>query len=305
MKNLLIKRFGQSVIVLWGLMTVTFFLIQLAPGGPFDEERPLPEQAKAALEAHYGLSDPILVQYGKYLKNALQGDLGPSYSHPGYGVSELIADSLPVSLELGLFAWLLSWTLGVPLGVWCAAKRQTFWDKIGLTTSTVVLCLPSFMLGPILMLCLAVGLGIGSVCGWYSWEDRILPVLTIGLIHAAYVFRLTRMGIVSVLDQDFIRMARAKGCSENRVLFVHALKGGLMGLISAVGAQLAGLISGSFVVETIFHIPGLGRHFVYAAFNRDYTLILGTTLLYGLLILMGNFLSDVLQIVLNPRLRSK
>jgi oligopeptide transport system permease protein len=303
MLSLIVKRLGQSIFVIFGLMTVTFFLIQLAPGGPFDEERPLPPQAKAALEAHYGLSDPLWVQYGQYVKNILKGDLGPSYSHPGYGVSELIAQSFPVSVELGLLAWLLSWLVGIPAGVLSAARRSTWWDKLGLSLSTVILCIPSFMLGPLLMLGLAVGLGIGNVCGWYTWEDRILPVLTIGIIHSAYVFRLVRMGMGEVLDQDFIRMARAKGCSEARVLFVHGLRGGLLGVTSAVGAQLAGLISGSFVVETIFHIPGLGKHFVQGAFNRDYTLILGTTLLYGVMILAGNLLSDVLQVALNPRLR--
>jgi oligopeptide transport system permease protein len=194
--------------------------------------------------------------------------------------------------------------VGIPLGVWAAEKQHRWFDRVCSTVSTLGLCLPTFVLGPLLMLGLAVGLGIGNVCGWGSWEDRLLPVLTLGLVHAAYVLRLTRGGMLEVLNQDFIRTARAKGLSEWTVLFKHALRGGLLSVVAFAGPQLSALVTGSFVVETIFHIPGLGRHFVQAAFNRDYTLILGTTLLYGALIIVMNLMADLVQAWLNPRLRA-
>lgn len=304
MLQLIIRRLLQAIPVLFLIATATFFLIHLAPGGPFHQERPLSPQVLEALNAHYGLNDPWIIQYGRYLNHLLHGELGPSYGHPGHTVNELIAQSLPVSMELGLWAWFFSLIVGIPLGVWAAEKQHRWFDRVCSTVSTLGLCLPTFVLGPLLMLGLAVGLGIGNVCGWGSWEDRLLPVLTLGLVHAAYVLRLTRGGMLEVLNQDFIRTARAKGLSKWTVLFKHALRGGLLSVVAFAGPQLSALVTGSFVVETIFHIPGLGRHFVQAAFNRDYTLILGTTLLYGALIIVMNLIADLMQAWLNPRLRA-
>ncbi len=300
---LILRRLLQAVPVLLLIATVTFFLIQLAPGGPFHHERPLPAQVLEALNEHYGLNDPWWVQYTRYLKNLLHGDLGPSYGHPGHRVSDLIAQSLPVSMELGLWAWAFSLLVGIPFGVWAAHWHKRSFDHAVSMISTLGICLPTFVLGPLLMLGLAVHLGIGNVCGWAMWEDRLLPVLTLGLVHAAYIFRLTRAGVLDILNQDFIRTARAKGLSESLILFKHALKGGLLTVVAFTGPQLSALVTGSFVVETIFHIPGLGRHFVQAAFNRDYTLILGTTVLYGALIILTNLLSDIMQAWMNPKLR--
>lgn len=299
----ILKRLLQAIPVLWVIATLTFFLIRLAPGGPFHQERPLSPQVLEALNAHYGLNDPWIVQYGHYLLHLLQGDLGPSYSHPGHSVTTLVAHSFPISIELGMWAWLFSLGLGIPLGVWAAAKQYSPWNALITAVSTLGLCLPTFVLGPILMLLLAVGLGIGSVCGWGSWQDLILPVMTLGLVNAAYIIRLTRGGMIDILGQDFIRTAKSKGLPPWKILFKHGLKGGLLSVVAFTGPQLAGLISGSFVVETVFHIPGLGRHFVQGAFNRDYTLILGTTLLYGALILIANLISDIIQMWMNPRIR--
>ena len=302
--SIFFQRLLQSVFVLLLIATATFFLVQLAPGGPFHQERPLPLQVLEALNTHYGLNDPWWAQYGRYLKNLLNGDLGPSYSHPGHSVQHIIAQSFPISLTLGVLAWLFSLGVGIPMGVWAAQCEHTLPDRLITTLFTLGLCLPTFVLGPLLMLGLAVGLGIGHVCGWGSWRDLILPVLTLGLVQSAYIVRLTRGGMAEILHQDFIRTARAKGLPERIVLFKHALKGGLSSVVAFAGPQLSALITGSFVVESIFHIPGLGKHFVQGAFNRDYTLIVGTTLLYGALILLTNCLADVAQLVINPQSRS-
>jgi oligopeptide transport system permease protein len=303
MLTFILKRLLQAIPVLWVIATATFFMIRLTPGGPFHQERPLPPQVLEAIEKHYGLRDPLWTQYTRYLKNLIQGDLGPSYAHPGYNVTSLIKQSFPISIELGLYAWILALFIGIPIGVWAAAHQNQLFDKMATILSTVGLCIPTFVLGPILILILALHLGIGNVCGWHTIEDRLLPVLTLGLVHCAYIIRLTRNGMLETLNQEFIRTAYSKGLSTHTVLFKHALKSGLTSVIAFTGPQLSALITGSFVIETIFHIPGLGRHFVQGAFNRDYTLILGTTLLYGVIIVIMNLGADLLQAWMNPKLR--
>lgn len=297
------KRFLQAIPVLWLIITATFFMIRLAPGGPFHQERPLPPQVLEAIETHYGLRDPLFTQYVRYLKHLMHGELGPSYAHPGHDVTELIEKSFFISIELGLLAWLFSLCIGLPLGIWAAAYQNKLFDRVVVTASTIGLCIPTFVLAPLLILTLALKLGIGNVCGWQSIEDRLLPVLALGLVHTAYIIRLTRNGMLNVLNQDFIKTAYSKGLSKKAVLFKHALKGGLNSVIAFTGPQLSALITGSFVIETIFHIPGLGRHFVQGAFNRDYTLILGTTLLYGVIIIGMNLCADLVQFWINPKIR--
>jgi len=296
------RRVAQSVIVLFVIITVTFFMVRFAPGDPFSAERKMPEHIKQSLMAHYGLDQPLLVQYGRYLGNLLKGDLGPSFTGTR-SVNQILAAAFPVSLELGGWALLIALGIGLPVGIVAAVFRNTLADYIPMSMAMVGICLPTFVLGPILALVFGVWLGWFNVSGWFMPLDRVLPATTIGLVYAAVIARITRGGMLEVLSQDFIRTAQAKGVPFPRIIVVHTLKGGLLPVVSFLGPALAGIISGSFVVETIFQIPGMGREFVNSAFNRDYTLVLGTVILYAALITAANLLVDVVQVVLNPRLR--
>jgi oligopeptide transport system permease protein len=294
----------QAIPVILVVITVTFFLVRAAPGGPFSSEKAVSPQVKAALEAQYNLDQPVLQQYFTYLSDLVQGDMGPSFRYPGRDVSELILQGLPITAELGLYALLVAVIIGTLAGVFAALKPNTLQDYIPMSLSMIGICMPSFLLGPLLVLIFGVWLGWLPVSGWgNATGDKILPSLTLGFMYAAYISRLSRAGMLEVLSQDYLRTARAKGLPEHVVIIKHALRGGLLPVISFLGPAFAGLLSGSFVVETIFQIPGLGRFYVQAAFNRDYTMILGTTVFLASLIVVFNLLSDVVAAWLNPRLR--
>jgi oligopeptide transport system permease protein len=278
-------------------------MIRFVPGGPFTAERAIPPEILRNLEAHYGLDQPLWRQYATYLGSVLRGDLGPSFKYTNRSVNEIIADKLPVSLELGAWALLIALALGVPLGILAAIRRNTWLDYLCSAIGMVGICVPVFVGGPLLALLFGIHLRWVNVSGWYDWSDRLLPAFTLGLAYAAYLMRLTRGGMLEVLNQDYIRTARAKGASELRVVLRHALRGGLLPVIAFLGPATAGILTGSFVIETIFQIPGLGREFVNSAFNRDYTLILGTVILYASLIILCNLVVDVAQVWLNPKLK--
>src|SRR5690606_22413478 len=237
------------------------------------------------------------------LGGVLRGDLGPSFKYPNRTVNEIIASKLPVSLELGLTALVIALVLGLLLGIVAAIHRNSWIDYLCSSVAMTGICVPTFVMGPLFVLGFAIHLRWFNASGWFSPDDRILPAATLGLVYAAYVARLTRGGMLEVLNQDFIRTARAKGASEFRVIFRHALRGGLLPVVSFLGPAIAGILTGSFVIETIFQIPGLGREFVNSAFNRDYTLVLGTVILYASLIIMLNLVVDVVQVWLNPKLK--
>jgi oligopeptide transport system permease protein len=296
------RRIVQSVLVIFIIITVTFFMVRFAPGDPFSAERKMPEHIKERLMAHYGLDQPLMVQYGNYLSQLVQGDLGPSFTETR-SVNQILAATFPVSLELGSWALLIALGIGLPVGILAAVFRNTLADYIPMSMAMIGICLPTFVLGPILALIFGVWLGWFNVSGWFVPSDRVLPALTIGLVYAAVIARITRGGMLEILSQDFIRTAQAKGVPFIRIILLHTLKGGLLPVISFLGPALAGIISGSFVVETIFQIPGMGREFVSSAFDRDYTLVLGTIILYAVLITAANLLVDIVQVVLNPRLR--
>ncbi len=294
----------QAIPVILVVITVTFFLVRAAPGGPFASEKAVSEQVRAALEAQYNLDQPMLQQYFTYLSDLMRGDLGPTFRYPGRDVSEMIMQGLPVTAELGLYALLVAVVIGILAGVFASLKPNTLQDYIPMSFSMVGICMPSFLLGPLLVLVFSIWLGWLPVSGWGNTPgDKILPSLTLGAMYAAYISRLSRSGMLEVLSQDYLRTARAKGLPEHVVIMKHALRGGLLPVISYLGPAFAGLLSGSFVVETIFQIPGLGRFYVQAAFNRDYTMILGTTVFLATLIVTFNLLSDILAAWLNPRLR--
>ncbi len=303
MSIFLLKRLLTMLPVLWATVTLTFLLIRLAPGGPFTAERRYPPQAIAQINRHYGLDRPLHVQYARYLGGLLRGDLGPSLKYPGRTVNGIIAETFPVSLELGVWALLVALLIGLTAGIAASLRPHTALDTVPMTLAMVGICIPSFVLGPLLVLIFALGLGWVNASGWSSPSDRILPAITLGAAYAAYIARLARAGMLDVLPQDFIRTARSKGLSEARVIGIHALKPGIFPVISFLGPAVAGLISGSFVTETIFNIPGLGRMFVTGAFNRDYTLVLGLVVFYSALVILFNTLVDVVLALLNPRVR--
>ena len=297
------RRLLQIIPVLWIIITATFFMIRFVPGGPFTAEKAVTPEILRNLEAHYGLNKPLYQQYFDYMGSLLRGDLGPSFKYPNRTVNEIIGDKLPTSLELGFISLAIALTIGITLGTLAAVKRNSWLDYVCSSTAMIGICVPTFVLGPLLVLTFAIRFQWLNASGWYGPSDRILPCLTLGCVYAAYIARLTRGGMLEVLNQDYIRTARAKGASEARVVFKHALRGGLLPVVSFLGPGIAGILTGSFVIETIFQIPGLGREFVNSAFNRDYTLVLGTVILYASLIVILNLVVDVVQIWLNPKLK--
>lgn len=281
-------------------------MVHSAPGGPFDEEKAVSPEVLLKLNERYNLNEPLMVQYFDYLGNVLQGDFGPSFRYPSRSVTELISIGLPITFELALYAILFALMLGIIAGVISSLRPNTAYDYIPMTVAMAGICIPSIILGPSLTLIFGIWLNWFPVTGWGDIPgDKILPTITLGTAYAAYCARLTRGGMLEILNQDFIRTARAKGLSEFRVVVVHALRGGLTPVIAFLGPAMAGLLAGSFVVETIFGIPGLGRFYVEAAFNRDYTMILGTSIFFSCLIISFNLLSDLVAASLNPRLRDQ
>ena len=298
------RRLLQALPTLWLVATATFVLLRLAPGGPFDDEKPVSPEIKAQIEAHYGLDEPLHIQYFQFLGNILHGDLGPSYKYAGWDVQEIIAQSFPVSLELGLWALLLALIIGIPIGSIAALRHKKSTDNILMGIATVGICLPSFVIAPILILVFSLQLGWFNPIGWVSASDRVLPVLSLSLLYVAYIARLSRGGMLDVLQQDYIRTARAKGITSWLIIVRHALRTALLPVLSYIGPTAAGLISGSFVVETIFFIPGIGPFFVNAALNRDYTMVMGTVLFYAVLIILFNLIVDLIQMWMQPRTRN-
>jgi len=297
-------RVLQAVPVILAVITVTFFLVRAAPGGPFDSEKAVSEQVRAALEARYKLDLPMHEQYLSYLGDLLKGDMGPSFYYPGRSVNDLIFQGLPITAELGLYALLFALIIGCFAGVFASLKPNTAQDYVPMSLAMVGICMPSFLLGPLLVLVFGIWLDLMPISGWGSSPgDKVLPSITLGAMYAAYIARLSRSGMLEVMNQDYLRTARAKGLPEHVVVLKHALRGGLLPVISYMGPAFAALLSGSFVVETVFQIPGLGRFYIQAAFNRDYTMILGTTVFLSTLIVVFNLLSDIIAAWLNPRLR--
>jgi oligopeptide transport system permease protein len=299
-------RLLQAIPVILAVITITFFLVRLAPGGPFDDEKEVIPEVKAALEAQYKLDLPLWQQYTAYLGDLASGDLGPSFKYPGRSVNELIWAGMPVTAELGLYALLVAVLIGVLAGVIASLRPNTAQDYIPMSAAMIGICMPSFLLGPILLLIFGIYLEWLPVSGWGDIPgDKVLPAITLGSTYAAYVARLSRAGMLEVLSQDYIRTARAKGMPQWQVVTRHALRGGMIPVVAFLGPAFAGVLAGSFVVETIFQIPGIGRFYVQAAFNRDYTMILGTTVFLSTLIVIFNLLSDILAAWMNPRLREQ
>ena len=304
MIGIILRRILIAIPVLIIVASITFFLTRLAPGGPFDAEKKLPQEVIDNLNEVYNLNAPIYEQFFDYFSNVIVGDFGPSFRYPGRSVSEMIYTGLPITFELAFYALMIAVALGIFSGVLAALKRNTFLDYFPMAIAMLGICVPTFLMGPILVLVFGINLEVLPVSGWDTLSgDKLLPSITLGFAYAAYIARLSRGGMLEVLGQDFIRTARAKGLSEFSIVTRHAMQGGLLPVVSFMGPAIAGLLGGSFVVETIFQIPGLGRFYVEAAFNRDYTMILGTTIFFSAMIIFFNLLSDLAVLLLNPRAR--
>lgn len=304
MLKLLLSRFLQGLLTLFVLITLTFFMVRAMPGSPYTEEKAIPAHILERMKSYTGLDKPLPVQYLRYLNNlVVRQDMGDLIRKDGVKVSEVIRDSFPVSLALGLASMGIALLVGIPAGVIAAVKKNSPTDFACLAFAMVGICLPSFVIGPLLAVFAGLKLHSLNVAGWSSPTDWILPAVTLGLINAAYLARLSRGGMLDVLSQDYIRTAKAKGVPGSRIIIRHALKGGLIPAVAFIGPAFASMISGSFVIETIFQIPGMGQHFVNAATDREFFLIQGLVLFYGFLIVAANLLADLAQIALNPRLR--
>ncbi|MGB8713663.1 MAG: oligopeptide ABC transporter permease OppB [Onishia taeanensis] len=300
-----LKRLLQAIPTLLIVITLSFFLMHMAPGGPFDGERQLPPEIEANLMANYHLDEPVWKQYLIYMGNLLQGDLGPSFKYKDFSVTELVAQGFPVSLELGIWAIGLALLIGLPLGVIAALRRNSTIDYLVMGTALAGVAIPNFVIAPLLALVFGVFLGWLPVGGWNdgAWPNLVLPVVALSIQQIAYIARMMRASMIEVLGSHFIRTARAKGLAETEVIWRHAMRPAMLPVVSYLGPAIAGIITGSVVIEQIFGIPGIGRYFVQAALNRDYTLVMGTVVFYGALIVLLNLLVDLLYSALDPQIR--
>ncbi len=300
-----LKRLCTAVPTLLVLVTLTFFLMRLAPGGPFDRERALPPEIERALAAEYHLDESLPRQYARYLGNLLQGDLGPSFQYEVFTVSELIGKGLPVSLTLGALAMALALLVGGAMGILAALSHRRLPDYGLMSVALLGVSIPSYVVAPLLVLVFAIGLRWLPAGGWVSgrWSDVVLPVVALALPQISAIARLLRGSLLEVLQQPYLRTARAKGLPPRLVILRHALKPALMPLVSYLGPATASILTGSVVVEQVFDLPGIGRYFVQGALNRDYTLVLGVVAVYGAPIVVFNFLVDLAYGLLDPRIK--
>ncbi len=304
-----IKRLFEAIITLLVIATMTFLLLRILPGGPFDSEKALPPEIKASIEARYGLDRPIFDQYSSYINGLVRGDWGESYKYLGRSVTDIILETLPVSMELGFYSMILALLIGIPLGVLAAAKHNSVFDTAAMLLAISGVALPSFVVGPLFVMIFSFGIPFAFLHGtlppalWDGWEYMILPVLTLGIRPAAIYARMTRGTVLEAIKQDYIRTARAKGLSEGAVLFRHVLRNSLIPILTITGPLVAGLLSGSFIIEVIFAIPGIGKHLVSSVSNRDYPLVMGLTLLYSSLLVVSNLVVDVFYSIADPRIR--
>ena len=305
MLKFIIKRLLAAIPTMLVLITVSFFLMRLAPGSPFTGERNLPPAVLANIEAKYHLNDPMYLQYFHYVKQLAQGDLGPSFKYKDFSVNELLAQALPVSLEIGLYSFVIAAVLGMLLGIFAALKQNTWADYTLMTLAMTGVVVPSFVKAPILVLIFAVILQWLPAGGWNdgALPNLILPVAALSISYVSSISRITRGAMIEVLNSPFIRTARAKGLPMRTIVLKHALRPALLPIVSYLGPALVGIITGAIVVETIFNLPGIGQLFVNGALNRDYGMILGLTILVGVLAIVFNAVLDILYALIDPKIR--
>jgi oligopeptide transport system permease protein len=289
--------------VLWVVATGTFVIMHAIPGGPFTTEKELPPEIERNIAERYHLNDPLWKQYVDYTKNLATWNLGPSFKYQGRTVNDIINEGFPVSAQLGALAIACALLLGIPLGIIAALNRGKWMDNLVMVLGTIGYSVPSFIMATLLMIIFAVWLGWLPAAMWGTPQQAIMPTICLMFLPMAFIARMTRSSMIEVLEQDYIRTARAKGLSERAVIYRHALKNAIMPVVSWVGPLAAGLLTGTFVVEFIFAIPGLGRHFTTSIYNRDYTVIMGTTIFYSIWLVLFNFVVDIMYGFLDPRIK--
>ena len=305
MTRYVFRRLGGAIIILWVIITVTFALMHAIPGGPFTTEKKLPPQVKASIEAKYHLDDPVWKQYGDYLGGVITGDLGPSYKYKGRSVNDIISDAFPISAQLGLLSLMVAVAGGIAAGAISAMRPNGIVDYAVTILSTIGISVPTFIIGAVLVYVVGFELGWFPVALWRGPSYMVLPVLTLAAQPMAFIARLTRSGLLDVYQQEYIRTARAKGLSSWTILTRHALGNAILPVITYLGPLAASLLTGSFIVETIFAIPGLGQYFVTSIYNRDYTVILGITIFYSALVVFLNILVDMIYPLIDPRVTTE
>ncbi|MBQ7732808.1 MAG: ABC transporter permease [Synergistaceae bacterium] len=303
MSKYIFRRVTSSLLTLFVIITITFFMMRAIPGGPFTDEKAVPQFVMEKINARYGLDQPLMTQYGKYLWNVLQLDLGPSYRYEGMTVNEIIANSFPASFMVGGIALVLALLVGIPAGIISALKHGKWQDRLAMILATLGVTVPNFVIAAILVYIFAWQLGLVTVGFWEGLPTAVLPAVTLAGYPAAFISRLVRSGMLEVLNQDYIRTAYSKGLSERRVIYVHALKNAIIPVITYLGPLTAGILTGSFVVEQVFGVPGLGTFFVTSITNRDYTTIMGVTIFYSALLVAFNLLADLLLVIIDPRIK--
>ena len=299
----IIKRIFNAFIVLWIVITITFFLMHAIPGGPFTAEKSLPPYVLHSIEERYKLNDPLYKQYGDYLCNLVQGDLGPSFKYPGRSVNDIIKDGFPVSFKLGIEAILIAIIIGIPAGILAGVKKDKWQDRAVNFFTTLGVAVPSFVVAALLIYVLSTKLHLLPAAMWNGWRYEIMPALALSGMPMSFIARLTRSSMLDILSQDYIKTARAKGLSWSKVLIKHALPNSLIPVVTYLGPMTASILIGSFVIETIFAIPGLGQYFVTSIYNRDYTVILGVTIFYSVIVIVLNMVVDLLYPLLDPRIK--
>ena len=299
----IIKRIFNAFIVLWIVITITFFLMPAIPGGPFTAEKSLPPYVLHSIEERYKLNDPLYKQYGDYLCNLVQGDLGPSFKYPGRSVNDIIKDGFPVSFKLGIEAILIAIIIGIPAGILAGVKKDKWQDRAVNFFTTLGVAVPSFVVAALLIYVLSTKLHLLPAAMWNGWRYEIMPALALSGMPMSFIARLTRSSMLDILSQDYIKTARAKGLSWSKVLIKHALPNSLIPVVTYLGPMTASILTGSFVIETIFAIPGLGQYFVTSIYNRDYTVILGVTIFYSVIVIVLNMVVDLLYPLLDPRIK--
>jgi len=302
MRKFVTQRVIAMLITLFIVATVTFFLAKTIPGGPFTKEKALPEAVLKNIEAKYHFNDPLWKQYTDYMVNLMKGDLGPSFRYDALTVNDIVRKGFPVSALLGFVAILISLGLGIPAGI-ISAYKQNFWqDNFVMFFSILGISIPNFILATLFMYIFGLKLHIFNIAGWGRWQDVILPAVTLAAYPTAYIARLMRSSMLDVLNQDYIKTARSKGLSEYRVMTIHALKNALIPVVTYLGPLIAAVFTGSFIVERLFFIPGLGRYYVTSIYDRDYTVILGTTIFYAAFLILANFAVDIIYAFIDPRI---
>ncbi|WP_413111277.1 oligopeptide ABC transporter permease OppB [Thaumasiovibrio sp. DFM-14] len=305
MLKFIAKRILEAIPTLLVLITASFFLMRFAPGNPFSTERPLPPAVMANIEAKYGLDKPVFEQYTTYLGNILRGDFGPSFKYLDYSVNELISAALPVSAQIGIAAFVFTVVMGVTVGTIAALKQNSWIDYLIMSTAMAGVVMPSFVLAPVLIYVFSIKLGWLPAGGWHGGgiQYMLLPMFGMSLLYVATFARITRGSMIETLNSNFIRTARAKGLSYRYIVIKHALKPAMLPVVSYMGPAFVGIITGSVVIETIFGLPGIGKLFVNAAFNRDYSLVLGVTILIGTLTIIFNAIVDIVLAYIDPKIR--